>query len=288
VGLFVLAALIAVTTTPALMAANVPPVAPDDPATFAALPGAERVEFTTADGVTLAGWYAPSRNRAAVVLRHGAGRSTAGSVIAHAEVLSLHGYGVLLTDARGHGASGGRGMDWGWYGERDTSAAVTYLTSRDDVDQDRIGVVGMSMGGEEAIGAIGVDDRIAAVVAEGATVRTAGDNAWLGEVYGWRGDLQRGIDELRFGLTELLTDAPRPTTLASAASAATPRPILLITADRVDDEARAAEFIRMAAPGSVSVWNVPGADHTGGLAVAPDAWARRVTEFLDHALLDAT
>jgi hypothetical protein len=62
----------------------------------------------------------------------------------------------------------------------------------------------------------------------------------------------------------------------------------LITADRVDDEARAAEFIRMAAPGSVSVWNVPGADHTDGLAVAPDAWARRVTELLDHALLDAT
>lgn len=287
VGLFVIAALATLTTAPALMAVNVPPVAPDDPEGFAVLAGAEPVEFETEDGVSLAGWYVTSRNGAAVVLRHGAGRSTAGSVVAHADVLAHHGYGVLLTDARGHGESGGRAMDWGWFGERDTAAAVSYLTTRDDVDPDRIGVVGMSMGGEEAIGAIGADDRIAAAVAEGATVRTAGDNAWLGDVYGWRGSLQRGIDELRFGLTELLTDAPRPSTLAAAARAAAPRPILLIVAERVDDEAHAAAHIRRAAPDSVHVWTVPGAGHTDGLEVAPGEWTRRVTEFLDDALLDA-
>ncbi|MFP2907312.1 hypothetical protein ACLESD_20150 [Pyxidicoccus sp. 3LFB2] len=35
------------------------------------LAGLEDVAFTNADGLTLRGWYVPSRNRAAVVLVHG-------------------------------------------------------------------------------------------------------------------------------------------------------------------------------------------------------------------------
>ena len=46
------------------------------------------------------------------------------------------------------------------------------------------------MGGEEAIGAAATDDRIRAVVAEGATGRTAADKAWLSEEYGLAGVVQ--------------------------------------------------------------------------------------------------
>ena len=130
------------------------------------------VEFETADGVTLSGWYMPSSNGAAIVLLHGAG-STRSSVLDHAAVLARHGYGVVLFDARGHGRSGGRAMDFGWYGDQDTSAAVTFLRSQPDVDDGRIAAVGMSMGGEEAIGAAAADARIQAVVAEGATNRVS-------------------------------------------------------------------------------------------------------------------
>ncbi|MGZ8804469.1 MAG: alpha/beta hydrolase, partial [Microbacterium sp.] len=131
------------------------------------------VEFRTADGVRLSGWYIPSRNRAAVVLLHGAG-STRSNVLDHAEVLARHDYGVLLFDARGHGRSGGRAMDFGWYGDEDIAAAVSFLQSQPGVDDNRIAAVGMSMGGEEAIGAAGSDPRISAVVAEGATNRVTG------------------------------------------------------------------------------------------------------------------
>ena len=122
----------------------------------------------------LAGWYVPSSNGAAVVLRHGSG-STRTDVLDQAAAIARGGYGVLLTDARGHGESGGRAMDFGWFGDADTTAAVTFLTEQPDVDADRIGVVGMSMGGEEAIGAAAADPRISAVVAEGATGRTDAD-----------------------------------------------------------------------------------------------------------------
>lgn len=119
----------------------------------------EDVTFVTADGTRLSAWYMPSRNGAAVVLRHGA-TSTRSDTLDEAVVLARHGYGVLATDARGHGRSGGVAMDWGWHGDLDTGAAVTYLARRPDVDVDRIAVIGLSMGGEEALGAAAVDPRI--------------------------------------------------------------------------------------------------------------------------------
>ena len=145
----------------------------------------EAVSFDTTDGVSLAGWYLPSQNGAAVALLHGSGGNRT-SVLDHAAVLFLHGYGVLLFDARGHGLSGGTAMDFGWYGETDTRAATTYLLGRPDVAEGRVGAVGLSMGGEEAIGAAGVDRRVRAVVAEGATNRVFGDKGWLVR-YGLRG-----------------------------------------------------------------------------------------------------
>ena len=270
--------------TPAVMATNVPSVSAGRPSPVDAGLDALAVSFDSADGVALAGWYIPSTNGAAVVLRHGAGRSTSTNVIDHAAVLAEHGYGVLLTDARGHGASGGRAMDFGWYGELDIAGAVTFLEQRRDVDPGRIGVVGMSMGGEEAIGAIGADARIAAVVAEGATARTSADRRWMPDVYRWRGSVQRWIDAAQFGLTDLLTEAPRPDSLAAAARAAAPRPILLIAASEVTDEPDAAGHIADRAGDNVTVWVVAGSGHTDGLEVAGADWEQRVIAFLSEAL----
>ena len=244
------------------------------------------VTLRTSDGVGLAAWWVPSRNDAAVALLHGSG-STRTAVLEHAEVLAGAGYGVLLVDARGHGESDGPGMDFGWYGERDAAAAVDFLVSRRGVSDDRIGLVGLSMGGESAIGAAGADPRVRAVVAEGATNRVAADKAFL-EEYGVRGDLQQGIDALTYEVTDLLTDAPEPTSLHDSVLAAqrdgTPTPMLLVAAGDVETEQLAASHLESAAPDAVRTWTVPGAGHTGGLAAAPGAWQRRVLGFLDTAL----
>ncbi len=74
---------------------------------------ADELHLRTSDGVTLAAWYVPSRNGAAVVVLHGAS-STRSDVLPAAAVLARHGYGVLLVDARGHGDSAGRPMELGW------------------------------------------------------------------------------------------------------------------------------------------------------------------------------
>ncbi|MCM4081212.1 alpha/beta hydrolase [Paractinoplanes hotanensis] len=242
----------------------------------------EDATFRTPDDVELAGWYLPAANRTGVILLHGAG-STRSDVLDHAAVLARHGYGVLMVDARGHGRSDGRAMDFGWYGDEDVAGAVSYLQGRPDVDPGRIAVIGLSMGGEEAIGAAATSPAIRAVVAEGATQRVAGDSAFLEDAYGVRGRIQRQVNGLTTALTDLLTDAQPPVTLRAAAAATALRPILLITAGEVPDETYAARFIQRGNL-SVQVWKVEGAGHTQALRTHPDEWNRRVTAFIDGAL----
>ncbi|HEU4946730.1 MAG TPA: alpha/beta fold hydrolase [Kribbella sp.] len=240
------------------------------------------VSFTTTDGVQLSAWYVPSGNGAAVVLMHGAG-STRTAVLPHAAVLARHGYGVLMVDARGHGKSGGRGMDLGWYGDQDVMAAVTFLTQQPGVDPGGIGVVGLSMGGEQAVGAAAADDRIRAVVGEGVTARTAADRAgWLPG--GLEGALLRGLDALTYGFVDLLTPASPPARLDDAVAAADNARFLLITGGTVPEEPLAAAHLKAAAPDRVDVWEVGHAGHTEGLQVQPAEWDARVVALLDAQL----
>lgn len=69
-------------------------------------PAYRDVTFTSTDGLTLSGWYRPSRNGAAVVVLPGAGGIRNGT-LRHARLLTSHGYGVLVYDARGTGRSEG-------------------------------------------------------------------------------------------------------------------------------------------------------------------------------------
>ena len=243
------------------------------------------VAFPTADGVVLSGWYTrPDANGAAVVLLPGAG-STRSAVLDQAVVLARHGFGVLLFDPRGHGRSSGRAMDFGWYGDLDVTAAVSFLSERDEVDPARIGAVGLSMGGEEVVGASASDPRIKAVVAEGATSRMAADKAWLHRTFGAQGWVQERIEQLTYGAADLLTGADPPRSLRAAVQAAAPRPVLLIAAGKVPDEAHADRYIAAGSPSTVSVWEVPGAGHTAGLATQPAQWEAHVTGFLAQALV---
>ena len=66
----------------------------------------------------------PSSNGAAVIAFPGRKNPQP-----HARMLVEHGYGVLLFDRRGEGASEGDGNLFGWGGARDIHAAVDFLKS---------------------------------------------------------------------------------------------------------------------------------------------------------------
>ena len=81
-------------------------------------PALPRRRLTTSDGLRLHAWYVPSRNGAAVIAFPGRSQP-----VPHARMLIRHGYGVLMLDRRGEGASDGDYNAFGWAGEPDLRAA---------------------------------------------------------------------------------------------------------------------------------------------------------------------
>jgi pimeloyl-ACP methyl ester carboxylesterase len=238
----------------------------------------EDVELRTEDGVRLEAWYVPSENGASVVLLAGAG-STRDGELERAAALAGEGFGVLLLDVRGHGGSGGEANLMGWYGELDVEPGIDFLLARDDVQDGRVGVVGMSMGGQQAVAAAGDDPRIRAVVADGVVGRHSSEidatNA-LDGVMGW----------MMMQAAELTTGAPHPTPLVDAVRTAAPHPFLVIAAGEgaMGMEADFADELLDASPDTVEVWNVDDVSHTQAFDEHPAEWTARVTGFLDDAL----
>ena len=239
------------------------------------------VAFRAGDGVRLSGWFIAPRNGAAVLLLPGAG-STRAAVLGQGAVLASHGFGALLLDGRGHGRSGGHTMDFGWWGGPDIAAAVSFLARQPGVRPDKIAVLGESMGGEQAIAAMGADPQIRAVIGEGVTGEQLADHGWM--MHGITGVLDTGMEWVMYTAAGLISGAPRPMAIPDAIRAAAPRQVLIIAGGAVTSEPIAARWFQAASPATVHIWVVPGAGHTQGLATAPRPWAARVISFLNTAL----
>ena len=240
----------------------------------------EPVEFMAEDGVKLAGWYIPSRSGAAVIAVHGHGGNRT-AVLAHSALLAKHGYGVLLFDLRAHGESAGDVFPFGWDTDRDIRAAVDYLSSRDDVNPQRIGALGLSVGAGASLQAAADDPRIQAVVAEGLGFRTLQDMfivpslANLSRVPGvWVMD---NMSRLQSGVA-----SPPPTQKLIARIA--PRAVFLIAADTPEE--RLPNRAYFAAAGEPrTLWEPSATGHIAALETHPDEYEQRVVGFLDRTLL---
>ncbi len=238
--------------------------------------GYERVAFTTSDGLRLAGWYVPSRNGAAVIAFPGRNGPQA-----QTRMLARHGYGVLLFDRRGQGESEGDPHAFGWEGEKDIKAAIEYLKRRPDVDPERIGGLGLSVGGELMLQAAAETEDLAAVVSEGAGARSVGEFRQMPDA-----SIQMHAVEtmITAGLT-LFSDGPPPPLTQDIVDRIAPRPVFLIWAGQgVDTEVLARDYFEAAAEPK-TLWEIPESKHVGGLEARPAEYERRVVGFFDDALL---
>ena len=242
----------------------------------------EDMSFTTSDGLQLEGWYIPSKNGAAVIAfpgRRGPQK--------HARMLARHGYGVLLIDRRGEGASEGDGNLFGWGGDKDILAAVEFLKTRRDVDPNRIGGIGFSVGGELMLQAAAETDDLAAVVSEGAGTR------WLAEeieefdtIPGWRKWLDLPTLVVKTGAVAVFSNTAPPPKLTDLVTRIE-QPLYLIWAPNGGNaETMNPVYFKLAA-GPKTIWEIPDAKHVQGIAAHPMEYERRVVGFFDHALLGA-
>ena len=106
----------------------------------------EEVSTTSPDGLRLTGWYLPGENGATVMIQHGSpgGRQDG---LYEAALLNEAGYSVLLGSFRAHDDCEGEIITFGYYEIQDIEAWHAYLLGRDEVDPERIGLFGESMGG---------------------------------------------------------------------------------------------------------------------------------------------
>ena len=127
----------------------------------------ESLTLTTEDGLHLAAWYVPSKNGAAIIVQHGY-KSDREEMLDEAAMLAKHGYGVILVDLRAHGLSEGDEITFGVLETRDADAAYEYLLTRPDVDPERIGALGNSMGAVTLLLYAAQNPQIKAVVSDSA------------------------------------------------------------------------------------------------------------------------
>jgi dienelactone hydrolase len=236
----------------------------------------EEVQFRTSDGLLLEGWYIESRNGAAVISFPGRAASQT-----RAKMLADHGYGVLLFDRRGEGESEGDFNILGWQGERDIHAAVAFLQNRPDVDPEKIGGIGLSVGGEMMIEAAAESSALRAIMSEGGSGRSVRDD-WVNDAVSW--DVLLGRTFFTAAAAVSTSDLP-PADLKSLVPKISGSVFFVYGAEGQPEEKPANEGWYAEARGPKEIWEVPGSGHMKGIEAQPQEYERRVVGFFDRALL---
>jgi pimeloyl-ACP methyl ester carboxylesterase len=142
-----------------------------------------------------------------------------------------------------------------------------------DVDPERIAGFGTSLGGEVLLDGASHDDRLRAVISDGAA-RPQDADRYEPTPLSNRIALQfiRGISGMR----------PAPSLVGLMPEIA-PRPVLLIASGAPQEIPVNRDYAK-AAGSSARLWEIPDAGHTGGLRSHPAEYEQRVIGFLDEAL----
>lgn len=237
---------------------------------------------TTADGVTLRGYYAPTgRSRRLVVLVHGMWSSWA-HMAGLGRDLHARGYNVLLFDLRGHGRSDPARLTMGRLEREDLRAVLAWAEGR-GYDPGRIGWVGHSLGASTILMEGAGNPKLRAAVLDSAF----GDlPALLGEQLPRHshlpGAFNPGILTAAHWAYGVRIDDLIP---LEAAPKWGGRPLLVIhgEADSTVPVAHALRLARTAGP-SCRALVLPGVEHVGAYNSDPDAYVAAVDRFFDRHL----
>jgi fermentation-respiration switch protein FrsA (DUF1100 family) len=244
----------------------------------------EDVTLRTSDGVTLRGWYFPTGADRAAIIVHGkdsnriAGENRTAEKIA--DFLIADGYDVLLFDLRGNGESDGDRFSLGYQERRDVAAAIEYVTGL-GIREDRIALIGISMGAGTVLQTLLLHANVGAVVADTAYTdahTVVSEN--LQQVAGVPGWFTPGVMFFAKVAFDLDGEQVRPIDVVHAYS---DRPILFIHCDR--DELLALhhprELFAASASKASQLWIAAGCQHAWAFNHYPVEYQARLLAFLD-------
>ncbi len=250
----------------------------------------EDIVVTTPSGIDLRGWYIPPQNGALVMLQHGYEENRQ-NMIEEAEMLYRHGYGVLLSTVRGHDQNSEEMITFGCHEMEDMEAWYQFLLSRDEVEPERIGILGQSMGGSLAIQYGWQNENIKAVVGH-SPLTSLEDTVFIGLkhyslvpvplipvfaplIIFW-GERITGCNLDDIDAKEWIGEI-------------SPRPVYLICGGKdnlvLEENCRA---LNDAAQEPSEFWFEEECDHHECDTVYPEEFERRIIGFFDHYLLGET
>jgi pimeloyl-ACP methyl ester carboxylesterase len=243
----------------------------------------EDVQIQTEEGITLAGWFVPPREKPGpvIVLLHGARGDRRGTAW-HARQLIQAGYGLLLYDQRALGESTGDTVSLSWLDGPDLLAVIDDLADRPEVDPARIGAVGLSGGGHVALNAAYLDpDRMSALWLDGISAQRIEDfpppeNA--GERFATL------INALILKMVEFHLDRPAPPAFVQILAELDRPPLVIVAGGRNDFERRVSQKYASVVGPNVQVWLIDEAWHVGGPTVRPEEYRQRMVEFFNSSL----
>lgn len=243
---------------------------------------AESVSLPSESGSVVAGWHARAKSSlGVVVLLHGIGGSRL-SMLERARWLHAEGYSVVLIDLQAHGESPGTHITTGYLEKHDVKAAVEY--ARREHPGERIGVLGVSLGGASALLASPLD--IDALVVESVfpDIRSAVHNrvaARLGPLAYVPAELLLVQMQPRFGI-----DPDELSPIACLPNVGCPVFVISGSDDLHTTASETQEMFRAAAEPR-QLWLVDGAAHVDLLQTARNEYKTRVITFFDEYLTQA-
>jgi len=248
--------------------------------------GVGDVSITTPDGATLRAWILhPARpNGDAAVLLHGLADNRLG-MNGYAQILLAHGFTVLMPDARAHGVSGGELATYGLLERNDIHEWVRIVSQQ--AHPRCIYGMGESMGAAQLLQSLDTDTQFCAVVAESSFANfreiaydRMGQPFHLGP---WVGrTLLRPLVEVAFLRARWKYKLDMQKISPEISVARTHVPILLIHG-QIDSNipVRHSRLIHERDPETM-LWEIPGADHCGGLSAAPEEFQRRLLAWFER------
>lgn len=240
----------------------------------------ENIYIPVADGEVLAAWFMPPADSPGpvIILSHGSNGDRSGT-LEHARVLHESGFGVLTYDQRACGESTGNRQSMGLYDTRDIKPIIDWLVSQPEVDESKIGGVGLSLGAHILLRAAPDEPRLRALWLDGLGANgtydvppsrdasemfmnfVEGQTYWMAEQY---------LGEKWIPCKVLI---PR----------VAPRYLMLVAAGQDYYELDFNKGYQPYLGENAGLWIIENAWHTGGIFDEPVTYRKRMVEFFQIA-----